>query len=401
MTILTARLADKNRNRAGVTDAVLRVSSPALTDAAGRTLYQGGYEDVPFSSDGTVILDLLPTDTPGTNPSAWSYTFQVRYRLDGQRRAMPRFAAQVTGDTIDLATLQPQGTTDPVFVPPVNFQAAYAETLTARDGAVAARAGAEAARDVALAQTFAGTLLGSTVDLNTVTTPGVYRATTSSSAPGTDRNYPAALAGMLFVYQVSGSGNVMQEYVAFGAGARVEWKRVLTGGTFQPWRPFTSTRIDRTAGLAVYTYDEVAGRDQLVHGDTGWRNLSSDVTWDDTRSDSTRSRTLHVRRVGYLVHLLATYSLAAPTASYGFVVGTALPSGFAPGISGEPVRQFHSGGGVPTGGLLQVQTDGRLAGAYLSGWSTSGAYTVSASFLTTQSWPTSLPGVAVGSVPNA
>ncbi len=272
MTILTARLADKNRNRTGVTDAVLRVGSPALTDAAGRVLYQGGYEDVPFSSDGTVTLDLLPTDTPGTNPSAWSYTFQVRYRLDGQRRSMPRFAAQVTGDTIDLASLQPQGTTDPVFVPPVNFQAAYAETLTARDGAVSARdaavvarGAAESARDAALAQNFRGFDLG-TLDLNTITTPGLYRQATGPNAT-LARNYPPTAvggAGSLEVLNVLGDGGFCIQRFTIHGGInnllRVVYQRRWNGSAWTSWTTYLSTRVSQPAnqpGVELFVHDDV------------------------------------------------------------------------------------------------------------------------------------------------
>jgi len=102
---------------------------------------------------------------------------------------------------------------------------------TARTGAESAKTGAEAARDVALAGQFAGASLG-TVDLDTVTTPGVYRQNNQGNST-LARNYPAAgTLGVLTVIQESTEAWMQQEYDpnGFGGQGRVKYLRVRAGG---------------------------------------------------------------------------------------------------------------------------------------------------------------------------
>lgn len=93
--------------------AVLRVTSPSVKDDAGNVIYAGGLRVVRFV-DGRLSIDLLATDTPGTNPlpGTWTYGFEVRWRGG----YLPKFYAELTAD-MDLADLQVMDETDPVYLP--------------------------------------------------------------------------------------------------------------------------------------------------------------------------------------------------------------------------------------------------------------------------------------------
>jgi hypothetical protein len=106
---LTATLSTHNREHDR--DAELWISSPAVKDSANNVLHPGGLRKVPFS-DGSLSIELLSTATLGTDPTDWSYSFEVK----GSGWSLPKFFAQINQDT-DLADLQPMEPTSPQYVP--------------------------------------------------------------------------------------------------------------------------------------------------------------------------------------------------------------------------------------------------------------------------------------------
>ena len=86
-------------------------------------------------------------------------------------------------------------------------------------------------------------------DLNSYISQGVYHQDANSwAAAGT--NYPVALAGLLEVFNASGSNYVYQRYTAYAnSGA---WTREAYQGTWQPWRsvlpkPISRVYVDTTS----------------------------------------------------------------------------------------------------------------------------------------------------------
>ena len=88
------------------------------------------------------------------------------------------------------------------------------------------------------------TNLGGSVDLNTLTTQGLYHQSANANA-ATGTNYPAALAGLLEVY--SASSMTYQRYTLYNGTGHYERTRYTT--TWYPWRFITdSTPWDSVTG---------------------------------------------------------------------------------------------------------------------------------------------------------
>ncbi len=110
MTRLTASLSRLVTGRPP-RGARLLVEAPPVKDTHGQHLYSGG-GTVEFDQDGRLAVDLLATDTFGTDPATWAYTFTVLWDGGG----LPPFTAAVTGPLVDLADLQPMDPAAPVYL---------------------------------------------------------------------------------------------------------------------------------------------------------------------------------------------------------------------------------------------------------------------------------------------
>ncbi|WP_295837387.1 pyocin knob domain-containing protein [uncultured Microbacterium sp.] len=247
------------------------------------------------------------------------------------------------------------------------------------------RDAAEQARDLALAGQFLGTALTSATDLNAITTPGVYRCPSGAFATSAN-NYPAAgVAGVLTVTQWGGVGQVVQRYTPYPSTGTPniivgEWIRAYRGSAFSAWRFMASQRIDQTAGRAIYTLDDVNGREQLIYGDTGSRNVTALLSAEWTGS-------AYLRRVGQTVSVNVNAGSSAAVPANTTIL--TLPSGFRPDGT---INKIIAGGNVQHG----VVTDGNgitRADTALT------ALRWYFSFTTSDPWPTSLPGTAAGSIP--
>jgi hypothetical protein len=196
------------------------------------------------------------------------------------------------------------------------------------------------------------------------------------------RHLPFHEAGSLIVTaSQENAGVIIQTYIT---NTKNMYIRRKFSGAWNAWRAYASTRVDQTAGRAIYVYDELNQREQLVYGDTGWRNIASSVLNGDATS------TLHIRRTLNQVHVKASTN---PTNSGGDFFNW--PVGFAPdGSTYQPVR--YSGAIELVN--LYVDTVKIALSQYVSG---KGGVFFTGSYFCSQTWPTTLPGTAVGSIPNA
>lgn len=243
----------------------------------------------------------------------------------------------------------------------------------------------------------AGTDLA-TSDLNTITTPGLYRQADTTKATLVS-NYPVAGAngaGTLMVVQQGGSASAGIEQIWYGnwttAGGRVFYIRnYYNASIWTPWRAFNSTRVDQTAGRAIYQWDDLNNREQLTYGDTGWRTLTPANGWTGT--------SLLLRRVGQQVSVVALNINGSAATSDA--VTEVLPSGFRATNLPVSVR-------VPV--LTGTTTDAtraaaidislhtlRVLGAAYTGLASGQIFTT---YPTSDNWPTTLPGTANGTIPN-
>ena len=232
-----------------------------------------------------------------------------------------------------------------------------------------------------------GTLIGTSTDWNTLTTDGVYRAAAAAGA-----NMPAnGTYGTLIVTGVEASGaRILQTFypAQSSLGGRYIQARVFAVGAWQPWRLIPSQRVDQSAGRAIYTWDDLNSREQLVYGDTGSRQIAADA--------AAFTGNLRLRRVGSTVFLRAAalYVGASPASATAVLLNT-WPTGFTPDLA---LAIFQS----------RNMTDGtigniRITNTQLMNYTAqaaNGNLEFAFSWLTLDPWPTTLPGTAAGSIPN-
>lgn len=265
--------------------------------------------------------------------------------------------------------------------------AGSAATATTKAGEASASASdAAASAATALSQTWAGASMGADTDLNSKTTAGIFYQATGANATLV-LNYPvASLTGILRVYTRGAANQVVQEYAPLSSTQRVIYQRRNVGGTWTSWRAMASHRVDQTAGRAIYAWDDLNDREQLIYGDTGWR----DVTAAGWLANGWTASALYVSRSGYDIILHIEGLNAASMTNIAFIT---LPAGYQ--ISGTVDRR----------GLLHTATT--PANAYRTLANTVVSATTSTPLLygvlrwrTLDAWPTSLPGTAVGSIGN-
>lgn len=142
-------------------------------------------------------------------------------------------------------------------------------------------------------------------------------------------------------------------------------------------------------GRKITVWDSINKRQQLIYGDTGWRDLSGSLINGWTAGAVPAPA--RVRRVGYLVTIRA-YGLngTAATAAAAFT----LPVGFRPPNT-EQVLLRGNGANPILGSVDNV-------GNYSLPVGTEPVNIFGGvEFLTTEAWPTTLPGTAFGTIPNA
>ena len=230
--------------------------------------------------------------------------------------------------------------------------------------------------------------------LNSATERGIWYQSTSSEAT-LAQNYPAAGGvGFLIVNSFAGATSATttaittQEYHHIGTtGVVMVYRRRRSAGslgTWSAWRAATSQRADNTAGRAVYIWDASNLREQLVYGDSGWRNITST---GDTGVLSAGG--VHIRRQGYMVTIRILEGTVC-TASDGLCA--VLPASF----KSDAARRFvvASSSGVVTARTSGDGSNFRIGAATTFGEAVEITYTV------TSAWPTVLPGTAIGLIPN-
>ena len=268
-----------------------------------------------------------------------------------------------------------------------------------RAAAQLARTGAEAARDIALAGQFAGANLQTGTNLNTVTTPGVYRQITATDLRAL--NYPnQSSLGVLRVYTTTNT--VLQEFTVTTNGpqaARGFYVRrlIVSSGTWTSWSFVAAQRVDQTAGRAVYTWDDINNRDQLIYGDTGWRSIPDLLQPGYSLATDGVAADIRIRRVGSTVELLMGRVVQAAGAGVNML---AIPAGFRPSDwigwdwttnpSGTPALARYY---ATTTGFLRAENTVPLLAR--------GGLYQRASWPTSEAWPTALPGTPFGGIPNA
>lgn len=147
----------------------------------------------------------------------------------------------------------------------------------------------------------------------------------------------------------------------------------------------TRMKVDNSVGRTAHVWDATNSRWQLIYGDTGVRSVA--VIFPEITSGLA-----YLYRTGPDVTLVFQ-DVVLGTAS-GTVPLSAVPAGFVPYRPETPIA-------VTSAGLfrrVQAQTNGVIR---VFGVTSGEALNASMKWRTNDVWPTSLPGTAAGSIPNA
>lgn len=228
-------------------------------------------------------------------------------------------------------------------------------------------------------------------NLDSITTDGVYKQETTANATFA-RKYPQEnIMGTLVVAKVN-SANMTQAFtIGGGAGAvfPLVYFRRMNAGAWGAWRLSTSNTLELTAGLRVRVWDDVNKRDQLVYSDTGLRSIPAQLQngWTATG--------VYLERRAYQVTLYVEGLNASAMTNQNFV---SLPSGFdlPPNNLGRGL--IHSSA-APTA-TYRVSAPSANILAVASATTAFPLLYGSVTWRTDSAWPATLPGTAVGSIPN-
>ena len=220
---------------------------------------------------------------------------------------------------------------------------------------------------------FISASYGNTV---TTTTTGWTRTLSAAVAPAT-----AAKATVHVIFSCDGTVGEVHYVDCWGL-----WQGA--GGTWAlPGTPIANLGFytDETVGRRLFQWDANNARFQQTFGDTGLR----DVTAALGNNAHYTINNADLRRIGATVEFYCDFTTTA-----AWVAGDnlfAVPSGFQPQVSRYGIVTFYnassaaslySGGNIPLYGLAVSTT-----------------YRARAVWNVTQAWPTTLPGVAIGSIP--
>lgn len=248
-----------------------------------------------------------------------------------------------------------------------------------------------------------GTLLGAN-NLNTITIPGLYR-TTSGANTTLANNYPVNNNGGILVVTEMATGYVVQTYESLNGTAQsgsVTYKRQLANSVWTSWKAYHSTRVDQTAGRVIYQWDDVNARDQMIYGDTGWRDIMSLLA--PAMVAAALAPKFAIRRIGNRVLLAMRASPAAATIgtarNNGMTLLNPIPVGF---VTGNNHGYVMTGSGcvdtpfkcIIQGGALSTLNQFMIFGNSSAVWASGEVAMIAAEWTTDDPWPTTLPGTTI------
>ena len=198
-------------------------------------------------------------------------------------------------------------------------------------------------------------------------------------------------AGREFVINNSGSGVITvdgasAETVAGAATQVLSGRgrlRIVSDGS--NWVVIDGSYADESVGRRLFQWDANNSRWQMTYGDTGWRDVSADLI-------NSYTGTVYTRRIGNEIHLAGNITRPPAAASNASLT---LPTGFKSIQSSEHYPYFVTRSST-TGALAAITMDTTI---YIYGVDSNVYPIAGCSYLTSDAWPTTLPGTASGSIP--
>lgn len=209
--------------------------------------------------------------------------------------------------------------------------------------------------------------IGNSVNLNTITTGGLYTQMQNAET-SLALNYPVALAGMLEVgYTINGSTDyVWQRYSTYGTSNAV-YTRTLYNGTWYPWKQL---------GAPSFTGFKALTDGVMTYGTSGYNRMLLAGEQYDTHNGYTAGSGIYIIPAGFsgAWHFDANSTLSSNATGRRFIqleLGTAA----AGNAANTTIARMEIGTGVANA-ALSVSADWKVAaGDYISAviYQTSGA----------------------------
>jgi hypothetical protein len=230
-------------------------------------------------------------------------------------------------------------------------------------------------------------------NLDTVITPGLYLNPNVNASAGPSNT--AGYGGHLEV--IASSGWIIQRYTNIFESRETYIRYRNSSGTWGPWYAHTTARVDQTAGRVIYQWDDVNNRDQIIYGDTGWREVKADILTGFTAGS------LRIRRVNNLVSIKwdGLQATAQPTSG---IPAYTPPTGFGNSAS-DPSHYGWNNLCASTSNVGNIWATGMWGGKLvftqcIGTFSAGLYYNGGLTYHTEASWPNTLPGTAIGGIPN-
>ena len=169
------------------------------------------------------------------------------------------------------------------------------------------------------------------------------------------------------------------------------YQRTYSGNIWSDWIIYASQRIDNTAGRVIYTWDETAGREQLIYGDTGWRVITGELLNGFTG-------TLQIRRLNDRVSLRGTLN-RPPGVSMNDLTWYAIPNAFR---ADNTTWVYFPTRGAAVGDIMWIyrkDTEIAFNGVPTAANTDGNQVRFEISWSTNRTWPSELPGTASGAIP--
>ena len=187
------------------------------------------------------------------------------------------------------------------------------------------------AADTAINNIVKGVELGNAVNLNTLTTTGMYfQSSDAEAAAGT--NYPMAKGGMLEVISNANSSIIVQKYHAQDAQSKQYYVRTFAAAAWTAWQVYEAAKIV----------------------DTGWINLTHSAGWSIANADDqfqyrVRNQVVYIRGVAVGTFTAGTY--------HTIVAAGLLPAAYRV----DRTMRGGAAGQSAKGAAFQLLTDGTIA----------------------------------------
>lgn len=251
-----------------------------------------------------------------------------------------------------------------------------------------------------------------TENLDDIRIEGTYRQSTAANVTA-ERNYPIPGNNGTGVLEVLQQGTTpsqakLQRYsIVWGPhSGKVVFTRTMMSGAWTPWIASPSFRVDNTVGKTVQMWDHVAAKDMLIYGDTGWRDISANLSTNFI--PQTSSGRVLIRRTGHTVCLMLRIqaSEALLAKNQGKNVAQDLitipsrfdesPAAYAAGMTATAM--LGSSMEVLAVGGISNPSNMRILGSSTNPWKAGEIIAATLTWLTNYPWPESLPGTAFGSI---